>query len=96
MGRQGAAARAVRARGDDHRAAAQLPVALPSARHQVEFFASFHDPTAMALQALGPDRARALKAELLVLARRFDVSENDTLALRLDYLEAVVRKPDWL
>ena len=62
----------------------------------MEFFASFHDPTAMALQALGPDRARALKAELLVLARRFDVSENDTLALRLDYLEAVVGKPGWL
>ena len=68
----------------------------PSAEHQVEFFASFHDPTAMALRALEPDRARALKAELLVLARRFDVSEGDSMVLRLDYLEAVVRKPLWL
>jgi SAM-dependent methyltransferase len=68
----------------------------PSAEHQVEFFANFHDPTVKALQALGPDRARALKAELLDVAGRFDVSEDDTLVLRLDYLEVVVRKPAWL
>ena len=68
----------------------------PSAEHQVEFFASFHGPTVGALQALGPDRADALKAELGELARRFDVSEDDTLVLRLDYLEVVVRKPAWL
>jgi SAM-dependent methyltransferase len=68
----------------------------PSAEHQVEFFASFHDPTATALRALGPGRAGALKAELLDLARRFDVSEGDSMVLRLDYLEAVVRKPGWL
>jgi hypothetical protein len=68
----------------------------PSAEHQVAFLASFHDPTAEALQTLEPDRADALKAELLEVARRFDVSEDDTLVLRLDYLEAVVRKPVWL
>ena len=68
----------------------------PSAEHQVEFFASFHGPTTAALQALGPDRAPALKAELVALARRFDVSEDDTLVLQLDYLEVVVRKPAWL
>jgi SAM-dependent methyltransferase len=68
----------------------------PSAEHQVEFFASFHGPTVNALQALGPARAGALKAEMLELARRFDVSEDDTLVLRLDYLEVVVRKPAWL
>jgi SAM-dependent methyltransferase len=68
----------------------------PSAEHQVAFLASFHDPTAEALQALEPDRADALKAELVEVARRFDVSEDDTLVLRLDYLEAVVRKPVWL
>jgi hypothetical protein len=64
----------------------------PSAGHQVEFLAGFHGPTAAALQALGPDRGGALKAEL---ARRFDVSEDDTLLLRLDYLELVVRTPAW-
>jgi SAM-dependent methyltransferase len=68
----------------------------PSAERQVAFLASFHAPTAEALQALEPDRADALKAELLEAARRFDVSEDDTLVLRLDYLEAVVRKPVWL
>jgi SAM-dependent methyltransferase len=68
----------------------------PSAEHQVEFFASFHGPTAAAVQALGPDRAAALKAELLELARRFDVSEDDTLVLQLDYLEVVARRPPWL
>jgi SAM-dependent methyltransferase len=68
----------------------------PSAEHQVEFLASFHAPTAKAFQALGPDRAGALRAELLEVARRFDVSEDDTLVLRLDYLEVVVGKPSWL
>ena len=36
-----------------------------------------------------------VKAELLAAARRFDVSEDDTLVLQLDYLEVVVRKPAW-
>jgi SAM-dependent methyltransferase len=67
----------------------------PSAEHQVEYFSSFHAPTAEALQALEPDRAGALKAELLELARRFDVAEDETLVLQLDYLEAVIRKPAW-
>jgi SAM-dependent methyltransferase len=68
----------------------------PSGEHQVEFLANFHDPTVEALQALGPDRAGALKGELLDVAGRFDVSEEDTLVLRLDYLEVIVRKPAWL
>src|SRR5512132_2943978 len=55
-----------------------------------------HGPTMGALQALGPDRAGALKAELVEVARRFDVSEDDTLVLQLDYLEVVVGKPAWL
>ena len=68
----------------------------PSAEHQVAYFASFHDPTSRALQALSPDRDDVLKDELLRVAGRFDVSDDDTLVLRLDYLEAVVRKPGWL
>ena len=67
----------------------------PSAEHQVAYLAAFHHPTAQALLAAGPDRAAALEAELLELARRFDVSEDETLVLQLDYLEAVVRKPLW-
>jgi hypothetical protein len=68
----------------------------PSAEHQVECLGSFHAPTVKALRSLEPDRADALKAELSAVARRFDVSEDDTQVLRLDYLEAVVRKPVWL
>jgi hypothetical protein len=67
----------------------------PSAAHQVEFFASFPARPVTALQALGTDRAGVLKTELLAAARRFDVSEDDTLVLQLDYLEVVVRKPAW-
>ena len=67
----------------------------PSAEHQVELLASCHRPTAAALQAPSPGRAAALRRELLALARRFDVSDDDTLVLQLDYLEVVARKPAW-
>ena len=67
----------------------------PSAEHQVAWFGAFHEPTATALRALGPDRGMALQAELLELAGRFDVSGDETLVLQLDYLEAVVRTPLW-
>jgi hypothetical protein len=30
---------------------------------------------------------------MLAAARRFDVSDDDTLVLRMDYLEAVIHKP---
>jgi hypothetical protein len=66
----------------------------PSHEHQVEFFASFYGPTVKALEALGPERAPALRADMLELARRFDaVDDDDTLVLRMDYLEAVIHKP---
>jgi hypothetical protein len=67
-------------------------VAFPSAEHQVEFFATFYGPTVRTLAALGADQARALKAVMLAAARRFDVSD-DSLELRMDYLEAVIHKP---
>jgi hypothetical protein len=34
-----------------------------------------------------------LKAEMVETVRRFDVSDDDTLVLRMDYLEAIIRKP---
>jgi SAM-dependent methyltransferase len=67
----------------------------PSAEHQVEFLASFHAPTVEALRGLTPASTAALKAELARLARRFDVSDDDTLVLQLDYLEVVAHKPGW-
>ena len=65
----------------------------PSAEHQVEFFATFYGPTTKALAALEADRAAGLKADMLEAARRFDVSDDDTMVLQMDYLEAIIKKP---
>jgi SAM-dependent methyltransferase len=65
----------------------------PSAEHQAEFFATFYGPTNKALATLPPDGAAALRADMLEAARRFDISDDDTLVLRQDYLEAVIHKP---
>jgi SAM-dependent methyltransferase len=64
-----------------------------SAEHQAEFFASFYGPTTKALAALPADRAADLKADMVKVARSFDVSDDDTLVLRQDYLEAIIHKP---
>jgi SAM-dependent methyltransferase len=63
----------------------------PSAEHQVDFFTTFYGPTAKALAALGADHA--LKTEMQELARRFNVADDDSLVLRMDYLEPIIRKP---
>jgi SAM-dependent methyltransferase len=65
----------------------------PSPEHQVEFFASFYGPTNKAVAALEPARAAAFKAEMLETVKRFNVSDDATLVLRMDYLQAVIHKP---
>jgi SAM-dependent methyltransferase len=65
-----------------------------SAEHQADFFAAFYGPTNRALATLGGDRAAALRAEMVATVKDFDVSDDSTLVLRMDYLEAVVRKPE--
>jgi hypothetical protein len=65
----------------------------PSAEHQVEFLAAFYGPVTRALALLDRDRAADLKAEMLELVRRFDVSDDDTLVLRMTYLQVLVNKP---
>ncbi len=65
----------------------------PSAEHQAEFFATFYGPTHRALATLGTGGAARLKAEMVETVRRFDVSDDDTLVLRMDYLEAIIHKP---
>jgi SAM-dependent methyltransferase len=65
----------------------------PSAEHQAEFFATFYGPANKALATLGADGAASLRAEMVETARSFDVSDDETLILRMDYLEVVVRKP---
>jgi SAM-dependent methyltransferase len=64
----------------------------PSAEHQAEFFATFYGPTNKALATLAPDRAADLRADMVKVARSFDLSDDDTLVLRQDYLEAVIHK----
>jgi SAM-dependent methyltransferase len=65
----------------------------PSPEHQAEFFATFYGPANRALAALGGDGASALKAEMVETVRRFNVSDDHTLVLRMDHLEAVIRRP---
>ena len=65
----------------------------PSAEHQAEFFATFYGPATKALATLGADGAASLRAEMVETVREFDVSDDETLVLRMDYLEVVVRKP---
>ena len=66
----------------------------PSAEAQVEFFTTYYGPTHRAAATLPEERAAELKSEMLELARRFDVSDDRTLVLRMDYLEAVVTPLD--
>ena len=65
----------------------------PSPEHQVDFFTTFYGPSHRAVTTLAPDRAASLRADMLDVVRRFDVSGDDTLVLRMDYLEAVIQKP---
>jgi hypothetical protein len=65
----------------------------PSPEHQVEFFATFYGPVVKALATLGPVQAAALRADMLELVKRFDVADDATTILRMDYLEPVIRKP---
>jgi SAM-dependent methyltransferase len=65
----------------------------PSANHQAEFFATFYGPANKALATLSADRAASLRTEMVETVKNFDVSDDETLVLRMDYLEAVIRKP---
>jgi SAM-dependent methyltransferase len=63
-----------------------------SAEHQAEFFATFYGPANKALATLSVDRAAALRTEMVETAKNFDVSDDKTLVLRMDYLEVVIGK----
>jgi SAM-dependent methyltransferase len=65
----------------------------PSPEHQADFFATCYGPAYKALAALDEDRAAALKAEMVETVRRFNVADDATLVLRMDYLQAVVQVP---
>ena len=59
----------------------------------MEFFATFYCPFVKALATLCPDQAAALRADMLGLVKRFDVADDPTTILRMDYLEPIIRKP---
>jgi SAM-dependent methyltransferase len=65
----------------------------PSAEHQAKFFAAFYGPTNRALASLEADRAATLEAEMMETVKRFNVADDATLVLRMDYLQVVVDKP---
>jgi SAM-dependent methyltransferase len=64
-----------------------------SAEHQAEFFATCYGPTHKALATLNADGAAQLRGEMVEIVKEFDVSDDETLVLRMDYLEAVIRTP---
>jgi SAM-dependent methyltransferase len=63
----------------------------PSPEDQADFFAAFYGPAHKALAALDEDRAAALKKEMVETVRRFNVADDATLVLRMDYLQVVVQ-----
>jgi hypothetical protein len=64
-----------------------------SAEHQAEFFATCYGPAHKALATLNADGAARLRREMVDTVKEFDVSDDETLVLRMDYLEAVIRTP---
>jgi SAM-dependent methyltransferase len=61
-----------------------------SVEHWFDVFSEHYGPLHTVLAALGP-RAPALRADLLALARDWDVGDGRGIAIRADYLETVVR-----
>jgi SAM-dependent methyltransferase len=65
----------------------------PSPEYQVDFFTTNYGPAHRAATTLPADRAAELRADMLDVVKRFNESEDDTLVLRMDYLEALILKP---
>jgi SAM-dependent methyltransferase len=64
----------------------------PSEAAWVDWFRRDYGPVTKAFEAVGPDGEAALRADLLDLVKRHNVSDTGTLKLRLDYLEVVIRR----
>lgn len=65
----------------------------PSPEGLVRLLTETYGPTVKALQAIGPDAAEALTAEMTDVVKRFNVSGDDSVVMEQHYLEVVVRKP---
>lgn len=66
-------------------------VTMPSAAFWMDFFKTNFGPVLKAFEAVGPDGAAALEADLLAFLARYNVSGDDTLVLPQEYLDVVIR-----
>jgi ubiquinone/menaquinone biosynthesis C-methylase UbiE len=66
----------------------------PSTGAWVDHFAAYFGPVVKAFEGLGKAERDALRADLLALVREFNVSGDETLVLRQDYLEVVIHVPE--
>jgi SAM-dependent methyltransferase len=65
-----------------------------SSGHWIEVFSAYFGPVMRTLEALDDARRRAYVSDLDATLNRFNVSGDDTLVLRADYLEVVMtRRP---
>jgi SAM-dependent methyltransferase len=65
----------------------------PSPDFWVEYSARNFGPTLKAFEAVGPDGADALRADLIAAIGPFNAARDGTLKLRQDYVEVVIGKP---
>jgi hypothetical protein len=66
-----------------------------STKAVISLTTGLEDPGHAAGRHTGPARRRLMirTTDMVEVARRFDVSDDDTLVMRQDYLEAVIHKP---
>jgi SAM-dependent methyltransferase len=64
----------------------------PSEAAWVDWFHRDYGPVTKAFDAVGASGEAALRNDLLDLVKRYNVSETESLKLRLDYLEVVIRR----
>ncbi len=69
----------------------ELKLRYPSAEFWLQYFRMHFGPVIKAYEVVGEAGEAALTADLLALAARFDVSGDDTLVMRQDYAEVIVR-----
>ena len=63
-----------------------------SSEHWLDVFKTFYGPMLKAFAALDATAQQALHHDLLTLARDFNRSGDDTMAVPSEYLEAVIHK----
>ena len=69
----------------------ELKLRYPSADFWLQYFRTHLGPVIKAYEAVGEAGAGALTKDMLALAADFNVSGDDTLVLRQDYAEVIVR-----